>query len=69
MDFEKEFEIIEDGLSCPRCGGMVVESTDFEVMFFYENIREYSCIICGYRFWIDLDEIVSKITIIKRKDN
>ncbi|MEN3014658.1 MAG: hypothetical protein ABDH21_01165 [bacterium] len=69
MNFEKEFEIIERDLKCPRCGGVVVESTDLEIMFFYEHTREYSCIICGYRFWIDLDEIISKLSITKKKEN
>ncbi|MCS7243730.1 MAG: hypothetical protein RMJ36_03225 [Candidatus Calescibacterium sp.] len=69
MNFEKEFENIEKDLVCPRCGGIIVESTDFEVIFFYDHIREYSCIICGYRFWIDLEEIISSISLIKPKDN
>lgn len=69
MDFEKEFEKIEENLRCPRCGGVVFESTDFEITFFYDHIREYSCIICGYRFWIDLEEIIYKVKLIKPRDN
>lgn len=69
MDYNSEFEKIEEDLVCPRCKGMVVETTDFETIFFYDYIREYSCIICGYRFWIDLQEIISKISMTKRKEN
>jgi DNA-directed RNA polymerase subunit RPC12/RpoP len=67
MDYQKEFELIEKDLRCPRCRGVVVECTDFEISFFYDHIREYSCIICGYRFGIDLEEIIYKVKIIEGK--
>ncbi|MCS7165462.1 MAG: hypothetical protein RMJ51_04220 [Candidatus Calescibacterium sp.] len=69
MNFEKEFESIESDLVCPRCGGLVVETSDLEMIFFYEHIREYSCVICGHRFWIDLEEIMTTISMIKNKEN
>ncbi|MFN3995299.1 MAG: hypothetical protein ACK4GR_02070 [bacterium] len=69
MDFSYEFERIEEDLRCPRCGGIVVESTDFETIFFYDYIREYSCVICGYRFWIDLKDLYIKLSLIKKGEN
>ena len=41
----------KDYLTCPRCGGKLYEEFTWDLP---DNLREYACIICGYRVLVDL---------------
>ncbi len=41
-------------LRCPRCGGILYEEYNWELP---ENLREYACIICGFRILVDESEL------------
>jgi len=65
-----EGDILE-GIRCPKCRGIIYEDVDIEDLFWDEEkeIKEFACLICGYRFYIDISDLKTKININKNKYN
>ncbi len=71
LDWDKlEGDIIE-GVKCPKCRGIIYEDIDIEDLFLEEEkeVKEFACLLCGYRFYIDLNYLKAKININKEKYN
>ncbi len=67
---ELEGDIIE-GVRCPKCRGIIYEDIDIEDLFLEEEkeVKEFACLLCGYRFYIDINYLKTKININKEKYN
>lgn len=67
---ELEGDILE-GVKCPKCKGIIYEDIDIEDLFLEEEkeFKEFACLICGYRFYVDIVYLKTKINISKEKYN
>ncbi|MGC8734246.1 MAG: hypothetical protein ACP5RD_04310 [bacterium] len=67
---ELEGDILE-GVKCPKCKGIIYEDIDIEDLFLEEEkeVKEFACLICGYRFYVDVAYLKTKININKQKYN
>jgi|GEM_PF-1345265 hypothetical protein len=65
-----EGDILES-IRCPKCKGIIYEDVDIEDLFWDEEkeIKEFACLICGYRFYIDISDLKAKVNINKNKYN
>lgn len=65
-----EGDILES-IRCPKCKGIIYEDIDIEDLFWEEEkeVKEFACLICGYRFYIDISDLKAKININKNKYN
>ncbi len=53
-------------LRCPRCGGKMYEEYNPELP---EVFREFACIRCGFRFWIDTRQAKKDTELTQPQDN
>ena len=61
-DLNKDFLVFSgQSLYCPKCGGKLFSEPS---LHFPDFIKEYYCINCGLRFWIDMREF-KKLSNIK----
>ncbi len=51
---------------CPRCGGKLYEEYN---PFIPEVYREFACLTCGFRFWIDTRTTKLDIKVRHSSDN
>jgi hypothetical protein len=65
-----EGDILES-IRCPKCKGIIYEDVDIEHLFWDEEkeMKEFACLICGYRFYIDISDLKTKVNISKNKYN
>ena len=57
---------LHEDIRCPRCGGQIYEDREWDLD---EDEREYACILCGFRFWVNLSELRAAADISSPKNN